>query len=473
MIYEFKLPDIGEGVVEGEVVRWLVAEGDVVREDQPLVEIMTDKATVEIPAPRAGRIARRWYAEGQICPVGKVLITIELDAGPAGQAGAPTSPLGPAISSRSGAVGTAASPEGASALPAVYATGAEEAAELAATAGHLSDEAAVLATPVTRRLARELNVDLRRVRGTGPDGRITSDDVRSHHTRGSGGIAVPPSPPGGAAAAHTRATPPSTSHATPAPASASTPAAGPSSSQSSPAREPGDVRVPFRGVRKKIAERLVHSKQTAAHFTYVEEIDCTELVEVRVKANALLAPRGVKLSYLPFIIKATVGALQKFPQLNATLDEAAGEIVQRGAHHIGLATATDSGLMVPVLRDAGQRSLLGLGAEVDRLAELTRTGRATREDLTGSTFTITSLGLLGGLLATPIINFPEVAILGVHKIARRPMAVGDGIALRDMMNLSISVDHRVVDGYDAARFVAAIKATLENPGPLLADLGTG
>src|SRR5450432_4181425 len=236
MIYEFKLPDIGEGVVEGEVVRWLVAEGDVVREDQPLVEIMTDKATVEIPAPRAGRIARRWYAEGQICPVGKVLITIELDAGPAGQAGAPTSPLGPAISSRSGAVGTAASPEGASALPAVYATGAEEAAELAATAGHLSDEAAVLATPVTRRLARELNVDLRSVRGTGPDGRITSDDVRSHQTRGPGGVATPPSPPRGAAE-HARAAPPSTSHGTPALASASTPVAGPSSSQPSPARE--------------------------------------------------------------------------------------------------------------------------------------------------------------------------------------------------------------------------------------------
>jgi pyruvate dehydrogenase E2 component (dihydrolipoamide acetyltransferase) len=232
----------------------------------------------------------------------------------------------------------------------------------------------------------------------------------------------------------------------------------------------GDVRLPFRGVRKKIAEHLVHAKHTAAHFTYVEEIDCTELVAVRAKANEKLAARGVKLSYLPFIIKATVGALTKFPQLNATLDEQAGEIVQRRAHHIGLATATDNGLIVPVIRDATQRSMVDLGREIDRLAEATRTGKATREELSGSTFTITSLGALGGLLATPIINFPEVAILGVHKISRRPAVVGDKIVARDMMNLSISVDHRVVDGFDAARFVAAIKATLESPGLLMVDL---
>jgi pyruvate dehydrogenase E2 component (dihydrolipoamide acetyltransferase) len=230
------------------------------------------------------------------------------------------------------------------------------------------------------------------------------------------------------------------------------------------------VRTPFRGIRKKIAERLVHSKHTAAHFTYVEEVDCTELVAVRAKANEKLAPRGIKLSYLPFIIKATTSALEKFPQLNATLDEAAGEIVQRKAHHIGLATATDDGLVVPVVRDATKRSMVELAAEIERLAEATRNNKATRAELSGSTFTITSLGTLGGLHATPIINFPEVAILGIHKIAKRPAVVGDKIVARDMMNLSISVDHRVVDGYDAARFVAAIKATLESPGLLMVDL---
>jgi pyruvate dehydrogenase E2 component (dihydrolipoamide acetyltransferase) len=414
MTYEFKLPDIGEGVVEGEVVRWLVKEGDVVREDQPLVEIMTDKATVEIPAPRAGTVGKRMYAEGQICPVGKVLITIEMDDGKGAGAGAAPTPV-------------AAAPRHDTSTPVASAG--------VSAGGGQGRDAAVLATPATRKLARELSVDLRLVQGTGPAGRITSDNVRAHQTRGAVG----------AVGTVVRA------------AADAEPVGGEIS------RQPGDVRLPFRGVRKKIAERLVHSKQTAAHFTYVEEVDCTELVQVRANANARLAARGTKLSYLPFIIKATVQALAKFPQLNATLDEAAGEIVQRGAHHIGLATATDSGLIVPVIRDAGRRSLIELAREIDRLAEATRSGKASREDLSGSTFTITSLGLLGGLLATPIINFPEVAILGVHKIAKRPAVVGNEVVVRELMNLSISVDHRVVDGYDAARFVAEIKAALENP----------
>ena len=406
MTYEFKLPDIGEGVVEGEVVRWLVKEGDVVREDQPLVEVMTDKATVEIPAPRAGRVGKRLYAEGQICPVGKVLLTIEVDA---------------AAPSAAVVVATVAPP--------VATAAASAAVDPRTTSARVTT---ILATPATRKLARELRVDLREVTGTGPAGRITSNDVR---TRASGG---------------------GTSSAKPAP----TPVVS----------EAGDVRTPFRGIRKKIAERLVHSKHTAAHFTYVEEVDCTELVAVRAKANEKLAARGIKLSYLPFIIKATTGALQKFPQLNATLDEAAGEIVQRKAHHIGLATATDDGLVVPVVRDATKKSLVELAAEIERLAAATRANKATRAELSGSTFTITSLGTLGGLHATPIINYPEVAILGIHKIAKRPAVVGDKIVARDMMNLSISVDHRVVDGYDAARFVAAIKATLESPGLLMVDL---
>jgi pyruvate dehydrogenase E2 component (dihydrolipoamide acetyltransferase) len=198
-------------------------------------------------------------------------------------------------------------------------------------------------------------------------------------------------------------------------------------------------------------------------------VDCTDLVVLRARANERLAERGVKLSFLPFIIKATVAALHKFPQLAATLDEAAGEIVQRGACHIGLATATENGLIVPVIRDADRRSLVELAQEIERLAEATRRGKATREELSGSTFTITSLGALGGLMATPIINFPEVAILGVHKIARRPAAVGGEIEIRDLMNLSITVDHRVVDGIDAARFVAEIKGTLESPGLLFLD----
>jgi len=398
MMYEFRLPDIGEGIAEGEVVRWLVKEGDALQEDQPMVEIMTDKATVEIPAPRAGRVAKRMFAEGQICPVGKVLIAIEVAA--ADDAGAKES--------------AAAAPAHVDVAPSA-ATGAP------ADNGVNARDAGVLATPATRKLARDTGVDIREVMGTGPAGRVTSDDVRAH--AGS-----------------------------PAPAASTA--------------VDGDTRIPFRGVRRKIAEHMVHAKHTAAHFTYVEEIDCTDLVALRERANAKLAAGGTKLSFLPFIVKATAAALVKFPQMNATLDDAAGEIIQRGHRHIGLATATDVGLIVPVVRDADRLSIVELAAEIDRLAGLTRAGKAAREELTGSTFTITSLGALGGLMATPIINYPEIAILGVHKISKRPAVRGDSIVIRDLMNLSISVDHRVVDGYDASRFVAEIKAALEAPASL-------
>jgi pyruvate dehydrogenase E2 component (dihydrolipoamide acetyltransferase) len=400
MLYEFRLPDIGEGIAEGEVVRWLVKEGDVLQEDQPMVEIMTDKATVEIPAPRAGRVAKRMFEEGQICPVGKVLIAIEVEDAPS---------VAPAAAHAE----TAAAPVVGERVP--------------RSNGVNARDAGVLATPATRKLARDTGVDIREVMGTGPAGRITSDDVRAH-----GGAPTP---------------------AARAPAAAAD----------------GDTRIPFRGVRRKIAEHLVHSKHTAAHFTYVEEIDCTDLVALRERANAQLASRGAKLSFLPFIVKATAAALVKFPALNSTLDDAAGEIIQRGHRHIGLATATEVGLIVPVLRDADRLSVMELAAEIERLAEATRSGKAAREDLTGSTFTITSLGALGGVLATPIINHPEVAILGVHKIGKRPAVRNDAIVIRDLMNLSISVDHRVVDGHEAARFVAEIKGTLESPASLYTE----
>src|ERR1022692_2588023 len=401
MIYEFRLPDIGEGLVEGEVVRWLVKEGDLLQEDQPMVEIMTDKATVEISSPRGGRGARRLYAEGQNCPVGKVLIEIELKKGPSG---------GPVPPAKGPAGQSPSVPTRSDVLPA-------KAAAVGSGAG--TPATGVLATPATRKLARDAGVDIRAVAGTGPAGRITSTDVKAH-----GGTPVQ--------------------------------------------KNEGDVRIPFRGLRKKIAENMVRSKHTAAHFTYVEEIDCTELVLLRARANQRLAAEGagVKLSFLPFIVKATVAALEKFPQLNATLDEAAGEIVQRKQVHVGLATATEAGLMVPVVRNANPLSVVELAQEIDRLAAVTRTGKAAREDLSGSTFTITSLGALGGVLAAPIINYPELAILGVHKISRRPAVVDEKIVIRDLMNLSISVDHRVVDGYDAARFIAEIKAMLESPNLL-------
>jgi pyruvate dehydrogenase E2 component (dihydrolipoamide acetyltransferase) len=424
MRYEFRLPDIGEGVVEGEVVRWLVKEGDLLREDQPMVEVMTDKATVEIPAPRAGRVIRRLYAEGQSCPVGKVLIELETDAAgedaPAAKAAAEPSAAAPARGDASAAA--------------------------AASSG-----AGVLATPATRKLARDAGVDIRSVTGTGPAGRVINDDIQAATAIKMATLGGSPNPPARGPAGRS----PSGAHAI--------------DGGSGRVGEAGDVRVPFRGLRKKIAENMVRSKHTAAHFTYVEEVDCTELVLLRARENQRLAAQGmgIKLSFLPFIVKATAGALEKFPQLNATLDEAAGEIVQRKRIHLGLATATEAGLMVPVVRDASGRSVVELAQEIDRLAAVTRSGKAAREDLSGSTFTITSLGALGGVMAAPIINFPEVAILGVHKISRRPAVVGDKIEIRELMNLSISVDHRVVDGYEAAQFVAEIKARLESPAGLI------
>lgn len=429
MIYEFRLPDIGEGVVEGEVVRWLVKEGDTLRLDQPMVEIMTDKATVEIPSPRAGVVAKRLFTEGQLCPVGKVLITIDIDGGAVEKVSARTE------------VPTAAAVASVAAVPAVTparaAPAASGATRLAPRGSAPLSPAAraralgpVLATPATRKLARDLGVDLRGVFGTGPSSRITSDDVRNHAGAAGRGTSVAP----------------------PAPQIV---------------RAPGDVTIPFRGLRRRIAENMSRSKHAAAHFLYVEEVDCTDLVALRDKVNAKLGKDGgKKVSFLPFIVKATAYALRKFPQLNAALDEAAGEIVQRKHVHMGLATATENGLIVPVVRDADTRSVAELAQEIDRLAEATRTNKASREDLSGSTFTITSLGQLGGVLAAPIINHPEVAILGVHKITKRPAVREGAIVIRDLMNLSISVDHRVVDGHDAARFVAAIKEGLEAPTSL-------
>jgi pyruvate dehydrogenase E2 component (dihydrolipoamide acetyltransferase) len=399
MAYEFKLPDIGEGMADGEIVRWLVKEGDTLAQDQPMVEVMTDKATVEIATPQAGVVLERRFKEGERCPVGQVLIVLDTAA---------ATGKTPEVSSRDK---TPTAVQDAPAAP-----------------------GDVLATPATRRLARELGVDLARVKGTGPGGQITAADVRN------AGVKAAP-----AASPDEQVT-----------AGPTTPAAG-------------DVRIPFRGVRRMIAEHMVETQRQVAQFTYVEEVDCTELVELRDKAEARLAGHGIKLTYLPFFVKAAVEALKKHPQVNATLDEPAGEIVQRREYHIGIAAQTPEGLMVPVIRHADRRSLLDLAREVDRLGVAAKNGRVSPRDLGGSTFTITSLGALGGIVATPIVNYPEVAILAIHKIAKRPVVLDDKIVIRDMMNLSLSVDHRLVDGYDAATFVAEMKASLETPGLIFLD----
>jgi len=428
---EFKLPDIGEGVAEGEIVKWLVSEGDAVAEHQAVVEVMTDKATVEIPSPAAGRVTALKAKAGDVVPVGSVLFTLALGAGAAAAL-----VVEQAEQHSSG-------------------EGAEESApeEVAVGAGAAADEAAgdangkVLAVPSARRVARELGIDLGQVQGTGRHGVVRRADVEAYAQSAQESSAAAP--------ARVEAPRPVRAHvAAPAPGGDGT----------------RETRVPFRGVRRKIAEAMVRSKQTAAHFTVVEELDVTALVELRNAAKTLGEEQGVKVTYMPFIMKATALGLARFPMLNGHLDEAAGEIVQASYVHLGIAMDTETGLIVPVIRDVQQKGLLQLAAELAELGERTRAGKVRQDELKGSTFSITNAGNIGGILATPIINVPDIAILGVHRIVKRPGVVetpqGDQIAVRQYMNLSCSVDHRLADGADAARFLVYLKRLLEQPGLL-------
>ena len=423
MAFDFYMPDIGEGVVEGEIVGWKVKEGDRVKLDQPLVEVMTDKATVELPSPRAGTIKKIHYKEGEIVPVGKILVVIEEEGGAQPSSGngkkphADEAPRGHSAPAHAKSAPAAATKSGGG-IQVVDAT---------------ADRAKVLATPATRRLARQLGVEIGSVPATGKHGRVTAEDVQKFKEQ---------------------------------------PASAPQKSYAPQAIGKGgeEERIPLRGIRKRIAESMSRSVHTAAHFTYVEEVDMTELVAVRDRAKTRAQERGVKLNYLPFIVKAVVSGLKKWPMLNASLDESTQEIVRKKYYHIGIAAQGPQGLAVSVVRDADKRSIFDLSREIDRLGEAVRTGTATRDELTGSTFTISSLGKLGGVLATPIINFPEVAIIGVHKIEERPAVRNGQIVARHLMNLSISVDHRLADGWDGAMFLQDVKSLLEDPTTMFMEM---
>jgi len=423
---EFKLPDIGEGIAEGEIVSWIVPEGTTVEEHQPIVEVMTDKATVEVPAPAAGTVTKQLVAEGDVVPVGTVIFHLVTGAGaPAAAAPAAAAPA-PAAAQAPAAAPVAAAP-------------------IAAAPVRAAGEK-VLAVPSARRVARELGVDLAFVAGTGRNGVVRRADVEAFAASGA------------TAAPATAAAP----VAAPAPAKQVTPVAL--------AADDAATRVPFRGVRRKIAEAMTRSKFTATHFTVVEELDVTDLVTARAAAKAVGAEEGVNVTYMPFIMKATASALVKFPQLGSALDETTQEVVTYHNQHLGIATDTANGLIVPVIKHVGQKGMLQLAHELADLAGRTREGKIMPDELRGSTFTITNAGNIGGILATPIINFPEVAILGVHRIQKKPGVVsgpdGDQIAVRSYMNLSISVDHRLVDGADAVRFLVHIKRLLETPALL-------
>ncbi len=419
--FEFKLPDIGEGVVEGEIVKWLVKAGDVITEDQALVEVMTDKATVTIPSPKAGQVLQTFGNEGDIAKVHESLVVIETEGG-------------------------AAEAPAAAEAPKAEAPAAAPAMAAAATVSTENGKR-VLATPVTRRIAREHGVDLATVAGTGPQGRVTKADVMGFVQGGAQNVAVQ---------------------------QAKAPVAPPAA----PAIQSGegDERIPVRGLRRKIAENLVRSKQTAPHYHFVEELDVSELVAFRERMNAKLAPKngekgGEKLSFLPFLVKAVIAALKKNKRVNAVMDEQANELVLRGEYNIGIAVATDNGLVVPVLRHADRLSMREIAREIVRLSDAARAGKLAQADIGGGTFTITSLGQTGGLFATPIINHPEVAIMGVHRMRKRPVVNDEGeIVVRDMMYLSWAFDHRNVDGAEGAKFAYDVIELVTDPEKLIAEM---
>lgn len=446
--FEFRLPDIGEGVTEGEIVEWHVTTGDAVEEDEPMVEVMTDKATVTIGAPRDGTVEKLCYTVGATAAVGSVLVVI--NTGGSGTMKAITTtaesddrPVATAVGElREGLPGSnyfnQPNPTKGPRKRTESEPLASEPLSRSAT-GQASEKP--LATPATRKFARDLEVKLSNVVPTGTAGRITKEDVRAHLAAGK------PSVLQSATGPDLKRTPISIS--------------------GDPSLE---NRKPFVGIRRKIADRMQMAKNTAAHFTFVEECDCERLIDMRSRLKETATDQGVTLSYLPIIVKAVVAALKHHPTLNAALDESTNELVTRNYFHIGIAAATPHGLMVPVIRNADQLSVLDIAREIARLGSGAREGTLKANELTGSTFTITSLGRQGGLFATPILNHPEVGILGVHQMKEKPVVKNGEVVVGNIMLLSLSFDHRIVDGHIGAAFAYDIISYLEDPVRLLLEM---
>lgn len=421
--FEFKLPDIGEGVVEGEIVEWMVAVGDTVKEDDPILSVMTDKATVEIPAPCDGTVASLVGDAGDIIPVGGVCIVFDVEG--EGNASAASEdkeqtvePVeevpAPVVEETPAPVKTPPAPAPVAASPVQRAAGTK-----------------ALASPAVRQRARAANIDLQLVAGSGPAGRISHADLDRHIAGGATG------------------------------ATASMPIGGvPKVART------GTEDIKVIGLRRKIADGMMASYSTIPHFSYFEEVDITELESLRQHLNATRPDGAPKLTYLPFIMQALVKALAQRPECNAVYDDEAGVVTRHEAIHLGIATQTDRGLYVPVVKHVEAMDIWLSAAEMTRVTQATKDGKAGVEDLSGSTFTITSLGRLGGLGATPIINKPEVGILGVHNAKDRPVVKNGQVVVRRIMNLSSSWDHRVVDGHDGASLVQLIKAYLEHPATI-------
>lgn len=416
-----KMPDIGEGIAEVELSQWHVKVGDMVVEDQVLADVMTDKAMVDIPSPVHGKVIALGGQPGEVMAVGSILISIEVEG--AGNVKESAQPVAvkeaPVAAPKIEAV--VESKPVAAPRPAAVCQGPMVARE--------ADERP-LASPAVRKHALDLGIQLRLVRGSGPAGRILHEDLEAYLAQGQSNAST-------ATAAY--------------------------------AQRNDEQQIPVIGMRRKIAQRMQDATQRAAHFSYVEEIDVTAVEELRAHLNEKHGATRGKLTLLPFLVRALVVALRDFPQINARYDDEAQVITRLGAVHVGVATQADIGLMVPVVRHAEARSLWDSAAEISRLATAARTGKASRDELSGSTITLTSLGALGGIVSTPVLNLPEVAIVGVNKIVERPMVVKGQIVIRKIMNLSSSFDHRVVDGMDAAQFIQAIRGLLEQPATLFVE----
>lgn len=419
---EVKLPDIGEGVTEGEMVKWLVAVGDSVEADQPIAEVMTDKATVEVPTPVAGVVKELKAEEGDVVPIETTIMILDA-AGAAAAAPATEEPKKEAPVATPAAVAAATpAPSAASNIQPPVA------------------DSKVLATPGTRRLAREMNVDINNVSGSGVAGRVTREDVLSAQ--------------GGASA----------TVATGAPAM-SIPKPAFVSSQGME-----EERVPLRGIRRKIAEQMQMTKHVVPHFTIMDEANITQLVKFRTQAKAVGEQYGVKVTYLPFVMKALVAALREYPMFNASIDDANGEIVYKKYFNIGFAADTPNGLLVPVVKNADQKTILQLSQEINDLAKKARDGKLSLDEMKGATITITNIGSVGGTYATPIINHPEVAILGMYKMQDKPVMKNGKFVAAKVMNFTATCDHRLIDGAVAANFLKSFMTRIENPSRLMMDM---
>lgn len=435
-VIDIKLPELGEGVTEGELVKWLVKPGDSVKADQAIAEIMTDKATVEVPSPQAGVVKDLKFKAGEVVKVESTMLTLETSGG--GSA----STWSPAATSN----GSASKPSTPSTQPSTQSAPTMMTAGAGVNFYPPAAESKVLATPATRRLAREMGIDINLVSGSGLAGRVTREDVLN--AKGGGASQ-------GAGA--TRASTPQSALTIPKPAYQSSQGAA-------------ETREPLRGIRKKVAENLQMAKHVIPHFTLMEEAEVTELVSLRESLKEYAEKNQTKVTYLPFVMKALIATIREFPMFNASIDDQAQEIVYKKYFNIGFAADTPQGLLVPVIKDADRKSILEISREIIDLSHRARDGKLKLEEMKGATITITNIGSVGGTYATPIINHPEVAILGMYKIQDKPVIKDGKLEAIKVMNYTITCDHRLIDGAVAARFMKAFVGRIQKPGTLMMEM---